>query len=483
MSDNDTDVIIIGAGMSGLSAALTFTDMNGLPGAKPTRFIVLEGSSRTGGRTVTIEHESGALLDFGGQYLANSRMQTYAWSLVERFGIDTDMFKTWIPQKDVDSVYEGADGTRKTFVGSYPEDDNIKAAVGLIEWYVMLLKSHLGAPWNALDAGQLDQMSVAQWGQLMFNDPFTRELLAVAVRCAYSVEPEEISLLHFFHYGATCGSFRAYEDVVDGGDAYRFRGGTKSLVDKLVEAIGKENFRLGAKVVAVKQDSDGVTVGIEDGQNSSELRAERVIVAMSPSATGGIDWSPALPEARIRVVGGMPMAHTIKGFALFKDMWWRDQFSGFVLSAKGPAHWIMDNCNQIADDKFDHPCLMTFVVGAEAVKRGGDENRAQRKNDALDQIARVFNKTRAFVDGALVDYVDWDWGTNKWAKGCPANCFAPGILTAKVGDYVVGRALAEPVGRIHWAGAETATDWMGGYMNGAIQAGMRAAAEVAKART
>jgi monoamine oxidase len=64
-----------------------------------------------------------------------------------------------------------------------------------------------------------------------------------------------------------------------------------------------------------------------------------------------------------------------------------------------------------------------------------------------------------------------DWADEQWTRGSPVGIAGPGVTT----EY--GPALTEPVGRIHWAGTETATYWQG-YMDGAVRSGERAAAEV-----
>ncbi|HET6360700.1 MAG TPA: FAD-dependent oxidoreductase, partial [Gemmatimonadota bacterium] len=68
-------------------------------------------------------------------------------------------------------------------------------------------------------------------------------------------------------------------------------------------------------------------------------------------------------------------------------------------------------------------------------------------------------------------YIDKDWSADPWTRGCPTGIAPPGVLITH------GPALRAPVGRIHWAGTETATEWTG-YMDGAIQSGERAADEV-----
>ena len=76
--------------------------------------------------------------------------------------------------------------------------------------------------------------------------------------------------------------------------------------------------------------------------------------------------------------------------------------------------------------------------------------------------------------GNPVDYIEQDWSAEEWTRGCYGAHIAPGVLTQ------FGPALREPVGRIHWAGTETATGWAG-YMDGALTSGERAARDVKRA--
>jgi monoamine oxidase len=105
---------------------------------------------------------------------------------------------------------------------------------------------------------------------------------------------------------------------------------------------------------------------------------------------------------------------------------------------------------------------------------GGDEARAFARLDAAARRrAALASLARAFGSRALEpnDYLEADWSAETYTRGCPVAVAAPGVLTS------YGAASREPVGRIHWAGTETATYW-NGYMDGAIRAGKRAAEEV-----
>jgi monoamine oxidase len=91
----------------------------------------------------------------------------------------------------------------------------------------------------------------------------------------------------------------------------------------------------------------------------------------------------------------------------------------------------------------------------------------ERRRRFLECAVRIFGPEAA----APIHYLDKVWADDEWARGCYVANMAPGAWT----EY--GRFLRAPCGRVHWAGTETATVW-NGYIDGAIQAGERAADEV-----
>jgi monoamine oxidase len=482
---NTTDVIIIGAGMAGLSAADTIKQVSDQqiqtdPTAKPIRYVVLEGSERAGGRTLTQYPELGHL-DMGGEFLGAPGTQTYSWAMVQRFGLDT--FQTYLPAGK-QSVYQAANGTLTPFMDNFPITKEVSDTVATVEGLVLAIKACLGQPWLAMGAKALDAISVQDFIDQNLHTEYGKSLMAIAVRSAFSVEPREISCLYLLHYAATCGSFQAFEDVRGGGDSVRFRYGTQQLTTCLVKAVGADNVLFDRKAKSIAQDGAGVRVTTIASDGTEDVWTARfVIVAMSPGASAKIDFAGVpLPATRVALAKGVPMGHTIKGFAVFKTPFWRANYTGYVLSAKGPADWVMDNCWEVPNTdpptapRFEHHSLMTFIVGDRALEYG-KKCQAERQAAVLSQLGDLFN-ARDKVASELVQYVDYDWGANPWSHGCPAGCFAKNVLTASVEGQPVGPALTAPVGRVHWAGSETATDWMGGYMNGALQSGIRAAGEV-----
>jgi monoamine oxidase len=193
-----------------------------------------------------------------------------------------------------------------------------------------------------------------------------------------------------------------------------------------------------------------------------EVTARRVIVALPPALAGRIEYDPPLPSQRDQLTQRMPMGTVIKCIAVYDEPFWReDGLTGQAISLPGPAQVVFDNTPPNGS-----PALLAFLEGKDARELAA-VSEAERRDAVLRTFQRLFGRRAAHP----TLYADKDWSSEPYSRGCYAGVFGPGAWTA------YGRHLRGAVGRIHWAGTETATRWMG-YMDGAIQSGKRAAAEV-----
>ena len=109
---------------------------------------------------------------------------------------------------------------------------------------------------------------------------------------------------------------------------------------------------------------------------------------------------------------------------------------------------------------------MAFITGRDALELG-PRSPEERRQAVLRALVAMLGPEA----GKPVTYQDFNWHDEPWSRGGPVGLMGPETMT------VVGDALRQPVGRIHWAGTETAREWIG-YMDGGIEAGQRAASEV-----
>ncbi len=444
---HDCDVVVVGAGLAGLTAA---RELNGA--GMDVR--VLEARDRVGGRNLSqsIGDHREDIVELGGQWVGPTQHEVLG--LAEELGIQT--YPTHVDGKN---IFETDKGRLKRYSGTIPMlGPLVMADYGRADLKLKRLIKRISpdAPWEARDAERLDEQTFASWIRSAARTGTAREAIATACRAVFSVEPADVSLLHVLFYAAAAGGWDDLLDTEGGAQQDRLAGGTQQLSIRMAEEL-EDRVELSAPVRSIRADGDEVVIG--------EIRARRAIVAVPPTLAGRIEYEPALPPPRDQLTQRMPMGSVIKCMAVYEETFWReDGLSGQAVSLPGPAEVIFDNTPPNGS-----PGLIGFLEGRGARELGALPE-SDRRDAVLGGFARVFGPKAA----EPVLYVEKDWSEEPYSRGCYAGVLGPGAWTA------YGRALREPVGRIHWAGTETATRWMG-YMDGAIQSGRRAAAEIMQA--
>ena len=146
-----------------------------------------------------------------------------------------------------------------------------------------------------------------------------------------------------------------------------------------------------------------------------------------------------------------------------EPFWRRGGLSGTALSAGGSINAFFDN-----PPAAGVPGVLLGFLDGRAARVWGERPEDERRAEVTAVFTRLFGRDAS----KPLEYVERAWAAEQWSRGCYGGAFGPSGWT----DF--GPALREPVGRVHWAGTETATVW-NGYIDGAITAGRRAAAEVA----
>ena len=445
----DVDVVVVGAGLAGLVAAREL-DVAGLS------VLVLEARDRVGGRLLNEQLGDGKVVEMGGEWIGPTQDRIAA--LARSVGVET--FPT---HDDGENLIE-LDGRLGRYSGTIPRlPPPVLLDVAQAQWRLERLARRipLDAPWRAAGASALDGRTLRSWLRRNTATRTARTLIDVAAGTVWGAESPDLSLLHVLFYLRSAGGFDRLLAVRGGAQQDRLTGGSQLVADRVAEGLG-DAIRLGSPVLRIEQEAGGVRVRTQ----ALEGRGRRVIVAIPPPLAGRIAYRPPLPAARDQLTQRMAHGALTKCAAVYDEPFWRAEgLTGQAVSDRGPARLMFDN----SPPEGSPGVLLGFIDGRAAHEHAA-RPEGERRRAVLECFARLFGP-RA---GRPERYLERAWADEEWSRGGPVCSFPTGGWTS------CGRALREPVGRIHWAGAETATIW-NGYMDGAVRSGERVAREVLEA--
>jgi monoamine oxidase len=442
----EADVIVVGAGLAGLMAARQLV-------AARRSVLVLEARDRVGGRTVNASIGAGKVTEMGGQWVGPTQERLLA--LAAELGIET------FPTHHEGHNLLDLGGKVRRYKGTIPRlAPHVLLGIQRARRKLRRAADRVPAeaPWTAPKAAELDSLTLASWIRKATWTKRARGLLEIATGTVMGTGTAELSTLWMLSYVSSAGGFDALIDVEGGAQQDRFAGGSQLISQRLAEELG-DDLVLSAPVRRISQDGGGLDVE-GDGVRA---RAHRVIVAVPPPLAARISFVPSLGGRRDQLTQRMAHGALTKCAAVYPEPFWREQgLSGQAVSDRGPVSTTFDN----SPPDGSPGVLLGFIAGAEAI-RHARRSEADRRRLVLESFEGLFGAD-ATQPGI---YLETAWAEEEWSRGGPVCSFTPGALVP------YGEALRQPAGRIHWAGAETATVWCG-YMEGAVRSGERAAEEV-----
>jgi monoamine oxidase len=460
-SVRSADVVIVGAGFAGLTAARKIRSAG-------HSVIVLEARDRVGGRVWNHDLGGGVISERGGTFVGPTQDRLMA--LANALGVTT--FRTY---DDGDDVYING-SNRLTYsdtgpLGTAPPDpSSIAETVAVVEELDQMSTTvPVDAPWEASNAATWESYTLERWIKENSATPNFQALVPLATRPIFGAEPRELSLLFTLFYIASSGNeqnpgtFERNFDTRGGAQQSRFVGGSQTIALKIAAQLGGSRVVLGSPVSRIVQGSGGVTAY----SDKLTVKAKRAIVAVPPALAARIYYDPLLPFQRDQLTQRYGQGTLTKVAAVYDRPFWRGAgLTGQAVDTGGPVSATFDDSPPTATSS-NGPGIVFGFVGGDNARSYSTLSPAARKAAVLGQYAKFFGAEAL----RATRFFETFWSGEEWTRGCPVGIPSNGTLLA------YGPWLRQPVGRIHWAGTETSGYW-NGYMDGAVRSGERASSEV-----
>ena len=434
-------IIIAGAGMAGLAAARELED-------RGFRAIVVEARDRIGGRVVTIRDGfEGRQHAEGGADLIESDHQAVR-ALVKRLHL------TLTPVLGRGFGYYGPDRS-----GRVKRQSGFAGLASINGPLASLVRDYkLGEQrWDGPVARRLAEQSVADWVRRISRGRGRDETARLVARFRgfrglFLADPEELSLLALVDFFAS--------DPF-GGDSGMFRvpGGNDQLATRLAATL-RAPVLLRSVLRRVRVRRRGVSVTVETPRGLSVLSGDALVITLPPPPLRRIEFDPQPPPQWREAIARIRMGPATRMLLQFERPFWRRKGLPSLHASDQPTGAVWDGNEQ----QRGGPGILSLLAGGGAsaelaalIKRGGPEAVVQRLG--------WLGKPGQLLASHLVR-----WDEDEWAGG--------GYVYFERGfDPLLRDWLARPFGRVVFAGEHTSVRWQG-YVNGAVESGQRAAAEV-----
>lgn len=523
------DVIVVGAGFSGLAAALELKK-------KGKRVLVVEARDRVGGRVYSF-HSPGKYkhinVDGGAEFVGEPQIKMM--ELVKRYGINVadtpNTGKNIYWRRDQKQLFD-ANG----ILGAVPFDvGTIEAGVAQEMLKKEIAKFPVGKPWLHPEALKYDRMTFDDWiNQRIWIEP-GRFLMRLLCSSVLSVHPSEVSALYMFNYVAAAGheNLKGTPEIligvnakenghsVGGAQQYVVEGGSQQfswamlqefMTGKINHPSGKEVYdssvlsdfdynserfftnsdnnavlQLDSPVRKIEQDRDSQKVTLTSDRCIAT--ANKMVIAMSPAVINNIEFSPALPSGKMQMQHRMPMGSICKTMTYYDRPFWKDQgLTGQVISdlsgKTGAVDVVYDNTPLPTKEVPNPPGILIGFISADPMREIDnltdvvDQERNPNSTFYREVRKRTIESHVAYFgqrasEAYVQDFAFNRWDDEVWSRGGPTGFAPTGVITAFWEQH-----LSKPVGLLHWAGTETGDYWTG-YMEGAVRSGYRVAEEIA----
>lgn len=422
------DIAIIGGGLAGLTAA---RELSG----RGLRIAIFEAKDRLGGRT-WFQEWRGQPLEMGGGWVYWT--QPHVWAEITRYNLQIFERPGWPKNYDA-PIYALVDGE----VVANPMAENMEMLFSLVEEFADVAHQIFPRPFDPhtsmAQIEQYDHLSSAARLDQMELTPLQRVLLDRLTAMQCHNDPSQGAYVEFLRWYAL--SKFDMEAYLSAASRYQFSDGTEALANALLNDCDAE-VHLNRPAAAIRQNADGVTVALDDGET---IAATQAILAVPINVLSHIDFTPPLNAAK--------QALSTK----------RHSGAGQKIYVRIAGHWPDLNCAGDAN------APITTVLVQEAWEKETliivftvNEQLMPISKESLEAGLRLF-----VPEIEVLDFTHHDWVADPYARGTWC-----GLRPHQTSRYLAQAQASE--GRLHFAGSDIADGWRG-FMDGAIESGLRVA--------
>lgn len=444
----EAEVVVVGAGIAGLTAAYRLHQAG-------VRVRVFEAQNRIGGRMLSIRNHfaDGQIAELGAELIDTGHQHMRA--LAAELGLVLDDFEADEPQLARAVWY--FDGKRRS------DREVIEAFTPI----AAVIERDLGTLGDGdisyrepQNAEALDRLSIDQWFDRNGVSGWIRKLLAVAYTTEMGLEPDQQSALNLLTFiDSVPDPFRIFGES---DERFHVRGGNDLVISGLGQRLDGL-IETGAVLESLTQSADGsYRLSLRRDAASVEVRASHVILALPVTLLRQLKLDLELPAIKRRAIAELAYGTNAKLMIGFAQRTWRSaansdgsSFSDLPFQTSWEASRAQPGAAGV---------LTNFVGGRHGVEIG-QGTAAEQAALAVAGLDRLFPGLAAQRAG--MTQARFHWPTNPWVQGSYV-CPRPGDWTA------LGGAIAEPVGRLCFAGEHCSVDNQG-FMEGGCESGEQTA--------
>ncbi|KAJ3644682.1 hypothetical protein Zmor_022392 [Zophobas morio] len=431
--DLDADVVVVGAGVAGLTTAYSLLQKN------PSLIVtVLEATDKIGGRVLStpllVQNKTFRSFDLGGQWI--SSQQTPLLDLLQELEIQTEQ------RSDVGKIVVNAEGrlyrrNRRNPWGFCSSAAKLEMAAFAAKIEKLCLRKSL----EKEVASRKMQDFIEEHLSHDINKIIVRSL--ILMHCGVDARNLTVGFYIFF---CTSTHGIANQLDLDGLHELRIRNGAQDICNKIATLLRDTiTLHVNTKVLQIKTNKYNVEIDSSRGT----FRSRNVVVAVAPPAISTINFLPHLPAPKIRALRSVVCGTLWKFVVSYQyPFWWKEGFSGdiYILDGEGPP-----KCPIIC-------CFNNIVQNNAALSGYFTPNRIQEQMGFLQELAQ-------YLGAPTLQPLQL--AARKWTAS-PMCCF---------NSHEDVEHISSSMKRVFWAGAETSMEWYG-TICGAVISGYRAATEV-----